>query len=595
MDGDCGEVKVVDKETSKQAVEGTAAFRASRFTLYLWLLPRLLPIAFFALFYFYPLVSIFSVSGGEEILRALIDPGLWQVAAFTAWQAALSTIATLIVGLPGAYLLGRYRFRGQSLLRALTAVPFVMPTLVVAAGVNALIGERGWVNLALASLGLPAITIVGTMAAIVLAHVFYNATIVMRLVGDYWSHLDPRVAQAARTLGASPLQAFFRVTLPLLAPALLAASLLVFIFDFTSFGVILILGGPRFATLEVEIYRQTFAFFNLPAAAALSLIQLLCTLSLTILYTRLSARVTRAGSTRSSGFTQQPLITLRQKLGAAVIVITLGFLLLSPLLALTVRSVSRLEAERGQRGEIQTGFTLDYYRALFENERGAAFFQTPINAVGNSVRYALITVILSLALGLPTAWVMAAPQPLPASRFTFGVSRAGIKGWTLEPLLMLPLGTSAVTLGLGYLLAFGQWWASPWLIPMAHTLIAFPFVVRSLLPAWRGIRPQWRWAAATLGASPGEVWRRIDLALVGRAMMVAAAFSFAISLGEFGATALLNRPEFPTVPIAIYSFIGKPGALNFGRALALSVILMMTSATSILLIERVRLKGITEF
>jgi thiamine transport system permease protein len=525
------------------------------------------------------------------MLTALGDPGLWRVAGFTVWQAAVSTLATLLAGLPGAYLVGRYHFRGQSLLRALTAVPFVMPTLVAAAGINALIGERGWINLGLDALGLPAINVVGGLAAIVLAHVFYNTTIVIRLVGDYWSHLDPRLEQAARTLGASPLRAFFRVTLPLLAPALLAASLLVFIFDFTSFGVILILGGPRLATLEVEIYRQTFAFFNLPAAAALSLIQLLCTLGLAILYTRLSARVTRISPIRSTEFTRQSLISNRQKIMAALIIVGLFIFLLSPLAALTLRSVSRLEAERGQRGGIQTGLTLDYYRALFENERGGAFFQSPIGAVGNSVRYAAITVILSLALGLPTAWAMAASP----SRFTFDVSGRGIKGWTLDALLMLPLGTSAVTLGLGYVLAFGEWRASPWLIPLAHTLIAFPFVVRSLLPAWRNIRPQWRWAAATLGASPGKIWRRIDLPLIGRAAVVAAAFSFAISLGEFGATALLNRPEFPTVPLAIYSFLGKPGALNYGRALALSVILMATSATSILLIERARLRGIAEF
>ena len=199
-------MRSANRQTSKPINKGAAASHLSRFTYFGWLLP----LAFFILFYFYPLLSIFSVSSGEKILAALDDPDLWQVAAFTAWQAAVSTLATLVVGIPAAYLLGRYRFRGQSLLRALTAVPFVMPTLVVAAGVNALIGERGWINLGLAAFGLPTITVIGTLAAIVLAHVFYNTTIVMRLVGDYWSHLDPRLAQAARTLGASPLRAFLR-------------------------------------------------------------------------------------------------------------------------------------------------------------------------------------------------------------------------------------------------------------------------------------------------------------------------------------------------------------------------------------------------
>lgn len=551
----------------------------------------ILPLFFFALFYVFPLATIINIGGGTGIATTLVEARTWHIVGFTFWQAALSTLATLVVGLPAAYLVGRHRFRGMTLLRALTAVPFVMPTLVVAAGFNTLIGERGWINLALARLNLPPLILTGTLAAIVLAHVFYNTTIVIRLVGDYWSHLDPRLTQAARTLGANPLRAFAAVTLPLLAPAVLAASLLVFMFDFTSFGVILILGGPRFSTLEVEIYRQTFAFFNLPAAAALSIIQLACTFGMALLYTRLSSRVT-GSALRSAGHTRQSLVSMRQKAGAAAIVAVLSVLLLSPLAALAARSVSRLEANRGQRNSVQPGFTFDYYAALFENERGTAFFVTPIGAVGNSFRYAALTVLLSLALGIPTASFLAAGRDVP-------VERLPTAGRLYEAGLMLPLGTSAVTLGLGFLLAFSRppfnLRASPWLIPVAHTLIAFPFVVRALLPTWRSIRPQWRQAAATLGASPAEAWRRIDLPLIGRAAVVAAAFAFTLSLGEFGATLLISRPEFPTVPIAIYSYLAKPGALNFGRALALSTILMITSAGGILAIERLRIKGVAEF
>jgi len=551
-----------------------------------WLGLAALPIAFFALFYFYPLFVIISQSAGSALLQTWLAGDTWKVLGFTVWQAALSTLATLIVGLPGAYLVARFDFRGKSLVRAFTAVPFVMPTLVVAAGFNALLGERGWVNLALGSLGWPIIPFVGTLGAILLAHVFYNTTIVIRLVGDYWSHLDPRLPQAARVLGASSAQAFWQVTLPLLMPALLAAALLVFIFDFTSFGVILVLGGPGFATLEVEIYRQLFAFFNLPAATTLALLQLACTFALALIYTRLSSRVTRTTSLRSSAFTQRPLITARQKFAAAIIIVSLLVLLLSPLVALTARSFTRLAADRAQTGVVQTGFTLDYYIALFNNEQGQAFFASPIQALGNSLGYALLTVVLSLGLSLPTAWVL----QNRANSLYKNLIEAG---------LMLPLGTSAVTLGLGFLLAFSrpplEWRTSPFLIPLAHTLIAFPFVLRTLLPTWQSIRPQWRSAAATLGAGPAEVWRRIDLPLIGRAVIVAAAFAFAISLGEFGATALVTRPEYPTAAVAIYSYLGKPGDLNYGRALALSSLLMVVTASSILLIERLRLKGVAEF
>ena len=168
-----------------------------------------------------------------------------------------------------------------------------------------------------------------------------------------------------------------------------------------------------------------------------------------------------------------------------------------------------------------------------------------------------------------------------------------------DPLLMLPLGTSAVTLGLGFIVALDSppldLRASPLLIPIAHTLVAFPFVVRSLTPALRSIRPRLRQAAAVMGASPGQVLRHIDLPLVGRALFVAATFAFTISLGEFGATALIARPEYPTIPVMIYRFLSQPGALNYGQALALSTILMAFVAAGMLAIERLRIADVGEF
>jgi thiamine transport system permease protein len=546
------------------------------------------------LFYFYPLASLLRLGlapGGRLDLAPLAalagDAYLWKVLAFTFWQAALSTLLTLIAGLPGAYLIARYTFRGKGLLRALASVPFVMPTLVVAAAFNALLGPRGWINLGLmALLGLraPPLDVMNTLGAILLAHVFYNTTIVLRLVGDFWSHLDPRLVGAARVLGASRARAFLEITLPLLAPAILAAALLVFIFDFTSFGVILVLGGPQFATLEVEIYRQTINLFNLPAAAALSLVQLACTLGFTALYARLAARVTAPLALRPRAFTQRPLRSRRARLAAIVVVGSLLLLLISPLAALAARSFTRLEAARGERGPAQTGLTLAFYRELFVNRRESIFYAPPFAAIGNSLTVAAATVLLSLAIGLPAAFALARPSRLAA---------------LLDPLIMLPLGTSAVTMGFGFLVAFNRppfdWRASPLLLPLAHTLVAFPFVVRSLLPALRGIRPQLRRAAAALGASPVRVFAEVDLPLVGRAVFVGGAFAFAISLGEFGATALVARPEFPTVPVAIYRFLSQPGALNYGQALALSTILMLVCAGGIMAIESARVREVGEF
>lgn len=559
-----------------------------------WALLWVAPLTFLALFYFLPLASILRLSlarsaGGwaQPLLEVFTSSAIRHVLGFTFGQAILSTLLTLLFGLPGAYLIARYQFRGKSLVQALAGIPFVMPTLVVAAAFQALLGPTGWINrglMALFRLSQPPISFTYSLGAILVAHVFYNTTIVLRTVGDFWSHIDPRLEQAARVLGAGRWQVLRRITLPLLAPAITSAALLVFIFDFTSFGVILVLGGSRYATLEVEIYNQVTNMLNLPLAAALSLLQLACTLLLTLIYTRLSARLSRPISLRPQTYTQRRLTTWRSKLMAAVILTTLLGLLTTPLVALALRSVIRLQPDRGQQ-TYTPGFTLSFYRELGINRQESITYAAPATAIGVSLSYAAVTVVLSLALGLPAAWALARDSTSLASR-------------ALDPLLMLPLGTSAVTLGLGFIVALGSpidLRASPALVPLAHTLVAFPFVVRSLTPALRSIRPRLRQAAAVLGASPRRIARFIDLPLVGRAVLAAATFAFTISLGEFGATALIYRPEYPTVPVAIYRFISRPGDLNYGQALALSTILMLVCAGGMLAIERLRIADVGEF
>jgi thiamine transport system permease protein len=552
------------------------------------------PLVFLTLFYFHPLASIFRLSyqraeGGllEPFVQAFSSASIRGVLSFTIWQAVLSTFLTLMLGLPAAYLFARFEFRGKSFLRALTAIPFVMPTVVVAAAFNALLGPRGWANLGLMglfNLPSPPIQFLNTFTAILVAHVFYNTTIVLRMVGDFWSHLDPRLEQAAQMLGANRMQTFRQVTFPLLAPAIAAAFLLVFIFNFTSFGVVLILGGPHFATLEVEIYFQTVSMFNLPLAATLSILQLIFTLFLTIIYTRLAERLSRPISLRPQAITQRRLLTWRSRITAGLLIALLLIFLTTPLLALATRSFIHLES--GVAGTESSTLTLDFYRELSINRRGALFFAPPTTAIGYSLTYAGATVLLALLLGIPAALALSRNSDSLASRI-------------LDPILMLPLGTSAVTLGLGFIVALNRppldLRSSPLLIPFVHTLVAFPFVVRSLTPSLRSIRPRLRQGAAVLGASPRQVFRHIDLPLVARAILVAATFAFTISLGEFGATALIARPEYPTIPVAIYRFIGQPGSINYGQALALSTILMVVTAVGMLAIERFRIADVGEF
>ncbi|MBX3011829.1 MAG: iron ABC transporter permease [Caldilineaceae bacterium] len=538
-----------------------------------------LPLLFLVCFFFYPLLSILRLSfaglegEGSGALGLLRQEILWPILWFTTWQAAASTVLTLLFGLPLAYLFAHYEFPGKALLRALTTIPFVMPTVVVAAAFTALIGRQGLVNQFLQQL-LPLerapIQLLGTVWIILLVHAFYNVSVIIRTVGGFWATLSPRLREAAAVLGASPFMVFWRVTLPLLLPSVIAAGLLVFLFCFTSFGVVLILGGLGFATLEVEIYRQAVNLFNLPVAALLSLVQMVLTLVVMIFYTRLQARLSIALDRFPTSYAAATTPRWRRRLVQWVLIASIGLLLL-PLFTLVWRSFTLGEE----------GWTLRYYQELTINRRQSAFFVQPIVAVRNSLVFALATMSLSLCLGVISAYLLARPR-----------------GWlttVLDPLFLLPLGTSAVTLGFGYIVAMGSWRTSLLLTPIAHTLIAMPFVIRTFLPALRSIDPRLREAAAVLGATPLHQWWEVDAPILWRALLVSATFAFTISLGEFGATLLISRPDTPTMPVIIYRALTQPGLLNYGQALAMSTILMAVCAVSLLLIERFRLPNTEEF
>ena len=204
------------------------------------------PIAFLAVLVVWPLIAVMDRSltdvGLGEIIGILGRGAVRRVLWFTLWQAALSAVLTLVLGLPIAHVLARYRFPGRSGLRAFVIVPFVLPTVVVAAAIATAFDRLG----------------VGSdqsLVAVLAAHVFFNLAVVVRVVGGHWARLDRRQVDVAATLGASPLRAWFTVTLRQLVPVLAGSFLLVFLFSFTSFGVIRILGGLRRATIETEIYR----------------------------------------------------------------------------------------------------------------------------------------------------------------------------------------------------------------------------------------------------------------------------------------------------------------------------------------------------
>jgi thiamine transport system permease protein len=559
--------------------------RSVTFLRWLWYGLLLVPLLFMGLFFLYPLLTIFDLSLRPEgswdlsgFTQIITSAYYRDTLIFTIWQATLSTLFTIILALPGAYVFTRFDFPAKSFVLSLVNLPFVLPTVVVAAAFSALIGTRGIVNQGLMnmfSLDSAPIQLERTLAIILIVHVFYNYSIALRMIASYWANQSTRIEDAARVLGANGWRLWWNVRLPMLRPAIFAAAILVFIFTFTSFGVVLILGGIQFATLEVQIYYQARNIFNLPLAAALSLVQIAIMFGMMLVYTWLQRRITRIDLQSSRQIARKPK-TAGELLFLIVNLSLMMVLLFTPLLALLYRSLVR-----------EGTFTLEYYTALSTNTRNSVLFVPPIEAIANSLQFALITTITALFLGILTTYLIAGK----------GISEK-LSRW-LDPLFMLPLATSAVTLGFGFIIALDtpplDLRASVWLIPIAHTLVAMPFVVRSILPALRSIPTHVQESAAVLGAPPHRVWLAIDLPLISRGLIVGATFAFTVSMGEFGASLFVARPDMPTMPLVIFRLLGQPGATNYGQALAMSSILMMVSAVSFITIERVRSAGIGEF
>ncbi len=504
----------------------------------------------------WPLVSVFQRSltgvGVERITEILGRGSVRRVVWFTLWQALASAGITLVIGLPIAHVLARYRFAGRDLIRALAVVPFVLPTVVVAAALSATFDRLR-------------LDLDQTVAAILAAHVFFNVAIVIRVVGGFWGSLDQRPTEAARVLGASPFEAFRTATLPRLAPVIAGAGVLVFLFSFTSFGVILILGGPRRATIETEIYRNAIFRQEFDVAAVLALLQLVVVSLLSFLVARFQRRQARHARGRTRAIAKPvrgPMQRLHVLAIAGLALAVIGV----PVAALVEASL-----------RVGGGYGVDHYRNLFE----------PISLLPVTAGRALLT---SLYFAIGAAAVATVVGVMAA----FAIVRTGRLGHLIETAALIPLGVSAVTLGFGYLLAFTvlDLRRSPWIIPVAHAVVGLPFVLAAVVPALRAIDPRLRQAAAVLGASPIDVLRLVDWPLIRTASLTGAGFAFAISLGEFGATSFLARGDSAfTAPLAIFRLLSQPGDVLRGRALALSVVIGGIVALVAAMLERRRTDG----
>ncbi len=500
------------------------------------------------------------------VFEVLTRPRVARVAWFTVWSAGLATAIAVVLGLPVAFTLHRLALPGRRLLRAALLVPFVLPTVVVGVAFRLLLGEAG----PLGFLGLD-----GTPVAIVAGLVFFNLAVVIRAVGAAWESLDPRPAEAAAALGASPSQVWWTVTLPALRPAIVSAASVVFLFCATAFGIVLTLGGVRYATVETEIYLLTTTLFDLQAAAALSVLQIVVVVALLGLAARLRA-TPDATANRSLARPRRMTYADTPVLAVTALVVAL---VAAPIATLVLGSL-----------RTDTGWSLANYQALTTVGSNNALLVPVTEALITSVRTAVDATWMALLMGLTVSVLVTRRSQTRAERRARGL---------LDGVFMLPLGVSAVTLGFGFLITLDRppvdLRDSALLVPIAQALVALPLVVRTIVPVLGGIDDRQRQAAASLGASPWRTLLSIDLPVVWKPLLAASGFAFAVSLGEFGATSFLARDEHPTVPVVIFRLIGHPGELNFGMALAASVILAATTSLVMLAVERLRVPSVGAF
>lgn len=515
-------------------------------------------------------------SGILEWIRAGFPPVPFGLFGFTIYQALLSTVASVIVGLPGAYLLSRYEFRGRRTLRSLTILPFVLPSIMVAVGFLAMFSPNGTLNDILTALGFGPVNLLFTLKIIILAHAFYNAPLVTRLVTASWETVDARRIETARALGASPLRAFGDVVLPQLLPSLLTASLLVFMFTFMTFPIVLALGGLRLATVEVWLFANV-QDLELATAAALGTIETVFTLSLTYLYLRYEARHVRSHGGGVS-LSRKRLVagwrTFRDpvRMGLGLYGIAVLILFVGPLASMVIESVT------GPSG----GFTTAYYEFLIRQQTSAAVGTVkPLPAIKNSLLFAAGTLLIAVPMGVVVS-VMAA--------------RGGTGSRIAETLMTAPLAVSGVVVGLGMLqtLVFGTTifgyrivLSGALAIVLAHSVAAYPFVTRNVAPALLGLDSRLLDSARSLGATRFRVLLDIELPLVSTAVLAGGAFAFAISIGEFDTTVILAEGVSSyTMPVALERYIGNRSlGPSLGPATAMGTVLLVVTAASFLVIE----------
>ncbi len=539
---------------------------------------RLLPVGIFLFLTFYLPVAVLLLKGVQtdagwslHWLKEMAGSSYYRrVFTFTLSQAVLSTLLSLLLGLPGGWILAHLDFPGKKFIKALTTIPFILPSILVVLGFILFWGRQGVINrmlMALTGADKPLLDVLYSFKAILLAHVFYNFPIALRLIGAWWEGLGDNQHQAARLMGASERKVFRTITLPQLMPGLISAGTLIFLYCFMSFAVVLVLGGgPRYSTMEVEVFRLIKYSLDFGRGGALALIETAATLLLTWFYIRRENRTIHRESLRKQKMHWGDL-GLRARILTALYFVVILFVIFGPILTVMVQSFLEQTSRSGP-----PVLSLRWYREMLSPPGRIRGGRILAEALRNSLVLGFSTLGLALLIGSYASWILAR-FPLRFPQLT-------------ETAIMMPMGVSSVVLGMGYLwmLRGGRITAFPAMISivLAHTVIALPFVMRALTPAMKRIRQDLLDASRLMGAGGIRQFLTVELPLVKPGLISGGAFAMAISLGEINATLILSDAGIQTIPIAIYNLIGN---YKFYSACALGTVLILICLAAFFLID----------
>lgn len=476
-----------------------------------------------------------------------LDPHLRMRVGWTLVQALTTCALSAVLGLPMAWVLARLEFVGRAQWQRALMLPFVVPTLVAALGVLSMWGPDGWLGAPLAQLGW---SLQDSPALLLLGNLFFNLGLVVRAGMDGLAQVSAQRVAVARTLGATPWRVFWRVEWPVMRPWLVSALCLVFLYCFTGFGLALVLGGPQWATVEVEIYTLVAHELALGPAASLAVGMLMLTGFVAWAYAWIERRL--ASPARVTWVPRRPLQGWRLRWCWGLAFLCWCILCGGPLLALLFKG--------GQA-------------ALWDDAASVLLEEDTWLALSNTLSFSAMALLLAAVLGLLQAMAGHALRRLGGLALIWRASAYA------------PLVVSPVALAFGLLLMYPQWLASLPLLVAAYALLAYPFVAKALTAALDAMPEAYAQAAATLGASPWRGFWRVTWPMVLPALRRGMAFAAATMLGEFAVSLLLSRPEWLTLSTLIYQRLGRPGAANMDAAWVLSAALMVLALLVFGLIE----------